>query len=398
MERRRKKAAAGGGKKRRSRLRLGRGLDSLLGPAGAVEGKDKSSGKKSGFGGSSTGSVGGGGKGREVLHLDIERIAPGAHQPRKRFPEKELKELADSIARHGLLQPVLVRPFTAKDETAAGGGKPEGRGDGQAARPQSRGGGGRRRLARSGFAGNRSAGSRSAALQAAAGRGAPPGKAGDHAADYLIIAGERRWRAAAKAGLHKLPVIVCSPKSEEEEAVWALTENIQRSDLNPLEEAEAYQQLMQGRKGLTQEKLAKILGRARASVANQLRLLKLAPQVKEWLREGRLSFSQAREIAGEKSARLQKQLAKLCIKKEMTVRSLQKQAARGKPSNGKTKAGAGAKHGQAPAWALTSLSELRELSGRNIRLNYAKGKGGLSFPFRSEKDLKRLFHALWPKS
>ena len=357
MERRRKKAAQAGGKRRRLRLRLGRGLDSLLGPAGAVEGKDKSSGKKSGFGGSSTGSGGGGGKGREVLHLDIERIAPGAHQPRKRFPEKELKELADSIARHGLLQPVLVRPFTAKDETAAGGGKPAG--EKATKRPV------RKAAAAEGAAGLPGAGLPETGPPEAGPQpfrprrgGARPRQSRRPCSGLPYYSGRAALARRRQSRPPQTAVIVCSPKSEEEEAVWALTENIQRSDLNPLEEAEAYQQLMQGRKGLTQEKLAKILGRARASVANQLRLLKLAPQVKEWLREGRLSFSQAREIAGEKSARLQKQLAKLCIKKEMTVRSLQKQAARGKaggkPSNGKTKAGA--QHVQAPAWALTSLS------------------------------------------
>ena len=369
------------GKKRR----LGRGLDSLLGPSSSsTEAKgagalgERRCGKKGAgdgarvlSGGDGFGTNGRGGKtrakaavfassaavstgetgGERALLIDIERMAPNSAQPRKHFPEKELAELADSIAKHGLLQPVLIRPLTEAERAGGATGAPKT--------------------------------SRKKAKKAA------PGP------DFCIIAGERRWRAAAKAGLHKLPVIIRQAESSREEALWSLTENIQRSDLNPLEEAEAYKQLMQGRKSLTQEGLAKALGRSRASIANQLRLLNLDPQVKDWLRQGRLSFSQAREILGEKSAKRQRRLAKLCMEKAMTVRGIsgmQKKGAKDGRGLG------GGKNGRTPAWAVSSLSELRELSARNIRLNYSNGKGALSFPFQSEKDLKRLFHALWPKS
>lgn len=267
--------------------RLGRGLDSLLGPAVP--------------------------SGQEILTLDIDRIFPNENQPRKHFPEQELKELSLSIKKHGILQPLLVRPFEG---------------------------------------------------------------------NYQIIAGERRWRAAGKAGLHKVPVIVRQPDSKEE-TLWALLENIQRSDLNPLEEAKAYKKLMK-EQGLTQEELAEALGRARTSIANQLRLLTLDSKVQEWLAEGKLSFSQAREILKEKLPQNQRQLARKCMGEGLTVRGLSRKLTSKKISS--------------PAWIESSLSELRKNYDWSIHLDYKKGKGKLSFPFQSEKDLKRLLDKLWIKN
>ena len=270
------------------RNRLGRGLDSLLGPPSQK-------------------------RGEEVLNLDIERVFPNENQPRKHFSVKEIEELSLSIARHGLLQPILVCP---KGE------------------------------------------------------------------NYQIIAGERRWRATQKAGLHKIPAIVKRPSSKEE-TLWSLLENLQRSDLNPVEEAKAYKKLME-EEALTQEELAQALGRSRASVANQLRLLALDSQVQQWLSEGHLTFSQAREILKVKSPKEQRRLAKQCMGEKLTVRSLDRRVSK--------------KTFPFPSWVEPSLLELRKKHGLNIRLDYRKGKGKLSFLFGSEEELKNLMDRLWPKT
>lgn len=267
--------------------RLGRGLDSLLGPSVPLA--------------------------QEVLNLDIERIFPNENQPRKHFSEQALKELSLSIEKHGLLQPLLVRPFGE---------------------------------------------------------------------NYQIIAGERRWRAAGKAGLHKIPVIIRHPDSKEE-TLWALLENIQRRDLNPLEEAKAYKKLMT-EQNLTQEELAGTLGRARTSIANQLRLLTLDSKVQGWLAEGQLNFSQAREILKEKLPQNQRRLARKCMGERLTVRGLSRKLSSKKTSP--------------PIWIETSLSELRKAHDRSIHLNYRQGKGKLSFSFDSEDDLKSLLDKLWIKT
>ena len=251
-------------------------------------------------------------KGQEVLNLDIDRVFPNENQPRKRFPLKELEELSQSIAQHGLLQPILVRPLGE---------------------------------------------------------------------NYQIIAGERRWRAVQKAGIHKIPAIVKRPNLKEE-TLWALLENLQRSDLNPIEEAAAYKTLLEEQK-LTQEDLAKALGRARASIANQLRLLTLDSQVQKWLSEGQLTFSQAREILKAKSPQDQRKLAKQCMGGQLTVRSLSRKL----PS----------KKSHPPGWIDSCLLELKKKHDWNIHLDYRKGKGKLSFPFKSEKELKILLDRLWPK-
>lgn len=163
--------------------------------------------------------------GRSVLMLPVEAVSRNKDQPRKRFDEKLLEELADSIRAHGVVEPILVR----RD-----------------------------------------------------------------ADGYRIVAGERRWRAAQRAGLREIPALV-RDATDREAFELALVENIQRAELNAVEEAEAYEVLAREH-GLTQEQVAERVGKERSTVANALRLLKLPEEVRDMVREGRLEMGHARAL------------------------------------------------------------------------------------------------------
>lgn len=182
----------------------------------------------------------------------IEKVHPNPDQPRRRFAQEELEELANSIAEKGIIQPLIVRP----------------KGD-----------------------------------------------------DFEIVAGERRWRAAQMAKLHDVPVVV-REFSDTEVLEIAIIENIQRADLNPMEEALGYRQLMD-RFGHTQEKMAEALGKSRSHIANMLRLIQLPEDVQAYLAEGKLSAGHARALitAEDPSA-----LAKVVIAKGLSVRETEKLA------------------------------------------------------------------------
>jgi len=165
--------------------------------------------------------------GRSFLSLPIEAVERSPEQPRKRFDEARLEELAASIREHGVVEPILVR------------------------------------------------------------------KQGQR---YRIVAGERRWRAAQRAGLTEVPVLV-REASDAEAFELALVENVQRADLNAIEEAEAYQVLVEEH-GLTQEQVASRVGKERSTVANALRLLKLPEDVRDAVRDGRLEMGHARALLG----------------------------------------------------------------------------------------------------
>jgi len=169
-------------------------------------------------------SAGAGGGVREIA---IARIKPNPNQPRQHFDEEALKELAESIATHGVLQPILVRP------------------DGE---------------------------------------------------NFQIIAGERRWRASQRAQRHAIPAIVRDQTDEELAAELALIENIQRQDLNAIEEAEGYRQLI-NRYGHGQDEIGKLVHKSRSHVANLLRLLDLPDSVKQSLLQGDISMGHARAVA-----------------------------------------------------------------------------------------------------
>ncbi|MEW6243815.1 MAG: ParB/RepB/Spo0J family partition protein [Bacillota bacterium] len=184
-----------------------------------------------------------------LCDLDIESIRPNPRQPRQRWDEEKLRELADSIREHGVVQPIIVRQ----------------RDDG-----------------------------------------------------YELVAGERRWRAARLAGLKTVPAVI-RELSEAELTVVSLIENIQREDLNPMEEARAYHRLVT-EFGLTQEVLAKRVGKSRSQVANVLRLLSLDRRTQALVEEGKLSFGHARALLAIEEEKRRQQLADRIVKQGLSVR------------------------------------------------------------------------------
>jgi len=141
---------------------------------------------------------------------------------------------------------------------------------------------------------------------------------------YAIIAGERRWRAARKAGLETVPVVVREVADDRELLELALVENLQRSDLNPVEEAEAYAAL-QDKFGLSQETVATRVGKARTTVTNALRLLRLPEEVRELLREGQLTAGQARPLLGLATPEEQILLAERAVREGLSARDLERE-------------------------------------------------------------------------
>ena len=206
---------------------LGRGLDALLG------GLNERETGTSDLADTAEGALDGGKPQGSLTSLPLDLIERGRFQPRRDFDPEGLRELADSIAAQGVIQPIVVR-------TLAGG-------------------------------------------------------------RYEILAGERRWRASQQAGLSEIPVVIREADDQSAMAI-ALIENIQRADLNPLEEASALQRLL-GEFGLTHAQIAEAIGRSRASVTNLLRLLELNDDVKRALERGQLEMGHARALLGIKGPR-----------------------------------------------------------------------------------------------
>jgi ParB family transcriptional regulator, chromosome partitioning protein len=200
--------------------------------------------------------------GRALLLLAIEAVERNPDQPRKRFDETALEELAASIREHGVVEPILVRREGTK---------------------------------------------------------------------YRIVAGERRWRAAQRAGLREVPAIL-REASDREAFELALVENLQRADLNAIEEAEAFEVLSTDH-GLTQEQIAGRVGKERSTVANALRLLKLPIEVRDAVRGGQLDMGHARALLGVDGADAVRKLAQRAVREQLSVRALESLVrALGKPS------------------------------------------------------------------
>jgi ParB family transcriptional regulator, chromosome partitioning protein len=201
---------------------------------------------------------------------------------------------------------------------------------------------------------------------------------------YRLIAGERRWRAAQKAGLKEIPALV-REASESEAFELALVENLQREDLSPLEEAEGFRRLLDERKW-TQEQVADRVGKDRSSVANALRLLGLPEEVKKLLREGALEMGHARALLGLPRKEEMTQLARVVVAEKLSVRETESRVRSGKPASAKK---GGAARLSPEARAL--VEDLQRRAGTRVRLRErAGGKGTLEFEFNSYKDLERL--------
>ena len=317
-----------------SKKRLGRGLDSLFSPDSELS-KTVAPNPTS-----TTAEKEASRNSKSLDTLGIEQLSPNPHQPRKVFDKTFLKELADSIRENGLIQPVIVRKVKKED-----GG--EGRSEG----------------------GKRSKGSK-----------------------YEIIAGERRWRAAAEAGLQEIPVRVL----ESDSAILPLVENIQRQDLNPLELAQAYQTLLKQKEGeegegggLTQEKLAEKLGIPRATLANQLRILNLSSGVQELILQGKINFAVAKLLLQEKNLTQQLKWARHFAINNTGWREAQKLL-----SQKKTKKARGFLEPPHKQWQTQALNKIMQVYGVKADL-YSKKKGGeLRLRFFSNEELHRLMSLL----
>ena len=205
---------------------------------------------------------------------------------------------------------------------------------------------------------------------------------------YQIIAGERRWRAARLAGLTELPVVVLDA-DDQTVMELALIENLQRQDLNPMEEAEGYRVLMEDY-GLTQEQAAARVGKSRPAVANALRLLALPDEVRAMVEEGTLSAGHARAVLTLSSHRLQKAAAQKIIALRLSVRQAEamckRMAAEEKPKKVK------------PALTVDYVGEcekaLTKQLGRKVRIVSGKRKGRFELEFYGQDDLQRLYEIL----
>ncbi len=209
---------------------------------------------------------------------------------------------------------------------------------------------------------------------------------------YELIAGERRWRAAQMAGLARVPIVI-RDVDDRTALELALVENLQRENLDPIEEARGYAQLME-QFDLKQEEVAVKVGKSRATVANSLRLIKLPPEVQAYIRDGRLSSGHAKAILGLKNAKDQIAAAKRAIKKELSVRQTEELvAALGQAVPGKVRRGPAAK-GAANTHILDLEGKLRDRLGTKVALRYRKGKGSVDIKFFNDEDLQRILEAL----
>ncbi len=207
-------------------------------------------------------------------------------------------------------------------------------------------------------------------------------------ARYIIIAGERRWRASKLAGLKTIPVIVKDISSREVMEI-ALIENLQREDLNPIEEAEAYQKLIE-EYGLTQEEVSKVVGKSRAAIANSVRLLNLSGEIKEMLSDGRITSGHARTLITVGDLKRQNELAKQIVDNNLNVREIEKLAA--KEEKNRVIKQKPASKAQAE---ISDLEEkLRTLYGTKIDLIRGKQKGKIIIEYYSNDEFDRIIEML----
>ena len=256
----------------------------------------------------------------EIKKLPISKVEPREDQPRRAFDDAALAELADSVRRYGIIQPLTVRPM-----------------DG-------------------GF--------------------------------YQIIAGERRWRAAREAGLEEIPVHII--EADDRAAMeMALVENLQREDLNPVDEALGYRTLIEDY-GLTQEEAANAVGKSRVTVTNALRLLNLPPEVLNDLEKGNLTAGHARALLMIQDAAIQKKAADQVIEKRLSVRQTEQLARR----LTRTPAPEVPEGFPAVDYIKEVERELENTLGRKVKLVEGKKNGYISITFYGKEDREKLIENL----
>jgi ParB family transcriptional regulator, chromosome partitioning protein len=214
-------------------------------------------------------------------------------------------------------------------------------------------------------------------------RGVPDG--------YEIIAGERRWRAAQRAGLHEVPVVVVEA-TDAEALQLAIIENVQRADLNPLEEAEGYRSLMEEFHN-SQEEIAKIVGKSRSYIANTLRLLKLPDAVKVYIQDGKLTAGHARMLVGEPNA---ERLAEDIVARDLNVREVEAMARQRASASGKKQTNSRRVRGAAAKDADTLAFEKRisDATGLVVTINDRNGAGTLTIRYQNLEQLDDLARRL----
>ncbi|HEY3913439.1 MAG TPA: ParB/RepB/Spo0J family partition protein [Verrucomicrobiae bacterium] len=205
---------------------------------------------------------------------------------------------------------------------------------------------------------------------------------------FELIAGERRWRAAQIAGLLEVPLIV---READDRAVLelALIENLQRENLNPIEEAQGYNQLI-SQFQLTQEQAALKVGKSRAVVANALRLLKLAPELQDYVRHGRLSVGHAKVVLGLEAPQDQKIAADRILKKSLNVRQTEELVASLQNHVGEKGDAKGPAFSTEDAHVASIQNKMQERFGTKVFLHYRAGKGAIEIKFFNDDDLERI--------
>lgn len=254
----------------------------------------------------------------ELIHVPVDEVRANPEQPRTRFDEESLGEMAASIKEVGVLQPVVVRP----DD----GG-------------------------------------------------------------YLLVAGERRWRAAKLAGLATIPAVVRGEVSDPT-LVEALVENVQREDLTPLEEAHAYRQLLE-EYGMTQEEVADRVGKSRPAVSNTLRLLQLPAEIQAMIDSGRLSAGHARSLLGLEDQKYAVHLAERAFKEGLSVRQVEeavRSRRQGEPVPPVREV--------RPVEVIELEKRLGDRLGAKVRIEFRKEKGKVVIRFGSVEELERIYRTL----
>lgn len=267
---------------------------------------------------------------KSVEMIPVSRIEPRKDQPRKDFDQTALQALADSIAIHGVIQPIVVRNL--------------------------------------GFNGNMFADS------------------------YEIIAGERRWRAAKMAALSEIPTVVVTG-DDLKMAQISLIENMQRMDLNTIEEAKAFKILLEKYK-MTQDDLSKQVGKSRSAIANTIRLLELPEDVQSLLREGKLSMGHARALLGLNYQEDMLQLAKRIVEKELSVREVERMV---KQLNAAQAEDETVEISEDDAQKIQKKIYMKELEqkvqsrmGRKVRITQTNRKKTIELTFEDDTDLEDL--------
>ena len=250
--------------------------------------------------------------------LRVSEIEPNRGQPRKNFDDETISALADSIKEHGILQPILVRPY--------GSG-------------------------------------------------------------YQIVAGERRWRAARMLGMSEVPVQI-KELSDLEAMQLALIENLQRENLNPVEEAKGYSELVESY-GMTQEEVAKTVGRSRSSVANAMRLLALPEEIQEMLENGDISTGHGKALLAFDDEEKMIDAARKAADGKLNVRSLEKMA-----SEDDTKKPSKKDNSHIDSYFKEMEIGLHNALGRKVKVEYGKNKGALILEFYDKEDLSALAEKL----